>query len=215
MRALIFSFLLLLPAVKLTAETLHDVIVSEAYRQVEQDTFVAKSRRQGKGTNEAWLRGIQPGTNFAMLFEKNQGARLLTRWLDAPHTPFKVVEDLALRRQDVAFAQMELRGKLGEQLTLSVYAPHPSYYPMVQLKVVREYSEMEPPLLPVVHQEEVDVNGYKGHMYYTKSSGCSLLLKLERYSIVRIKTNDCRNAALLPQLARELDIKRFNSKITR
>jgi hypothetical protein len=96
---------------------------------------------------------------------------------------------------------------------LAIMVPHPSIAPLVEANVLEEFRKLQPPMLAVVGEKPVPLATEKGMLYEHKKGDASLLIPISQQGFIRITTNDYKNAQLLIDIAKGLDIERLNRKL--
>ena len=211
------SAALLLPVSRCVGETLKDVRSSRAMETVLKQTEVSKSKRaanQGFDGQSPYTAGMDPKANFTQLWVNSRGPDLLFSWIGAnlPRYKLLVVDSYRTFEDLKVLARLQTADR--KRVNLEIRIPHPNYYLMAKHKTLGQFNKYEPPTLEVLAQEEVEFNGYPAMYYRTPRSQCSVLFKIEKMGVVNLSVDRCQDSELLMDVAKSLDLKRLNQKLS-
>lgn len=199
------------------AETLSDVVSSQAMEDVRRDTDRARARNAvntGPNAKSAHSAGMDPRANFTQLWDTSRGPELLLSWIGANIPGFKMrTMDTTRSFQDI-YAYARLTDSSRRQINLQIRVPHPNYELMVRHSTMPQFTQYEPPKLKTVAEEEVEFNGVPGMYYRSDRARCSIVFKIERMGVVNLWVDRCENSSVMMDVAKSLDFKRLNSKLT-
>lgn len=214
-RALIGTSLSLLIASGFSAhaETLENLMDSKAM----QDFRISKStQQQGKKKGppqNPWLKGIDPTSNFAAVWMSSNSPQLLLNWAGAKLPYFTFRRPRSDRSSELVVAEVELSNFDRVICKLSIMVPHPSIAPLVEANVLDEFRKLRPPMLEVVGEKPIPLSQGQGMLYEHKKGEASLLIPTAQHGVIRITTLDYKNAQILIDIAKGLDIDRLNRKL--
>ena len=195
------------------AETLENLMDSKAM----QDFRISKSNQQEgkkKGPPQnPWLMGIDPTSNFAAVWTSSNAPQLLLNWAGAKLPYFTFRRPRSDRSKDLVVAEVELSNFDRVTCKLAVMVPHPSIAPLVEANVLEEFRKLRPPALEVIGEKPVPLTHGQGTLYEHKKGEASLVIPIAQHGIVRITTLDYKNAQILIDIAKGLDIDRLNRKL--
>jgi|688.fasta_scaffold09597_14 hypothetical protein len=208
---------LALPVEPAQAETLSDVVSSHAMEDVRRDTDRARARNAvntGPNAKSAHSAGMDPRANFTQLWDTSRGPELLLSWIGANIPGFKMrIMDTTRSFQDI-YAYARLTDSSRRQINLQIRVPHPNYELMVRHSTMPQFTQYEPPKLKTVAEEEVEFNGVPGMYYRSDRARCSIVFKIERMGIVNLWVDRCENSSVMMEVAKSLDFKRLNAKLS-
>lgn len=195
-------------------ETLENLMGSKAM----QDFKISKTNQQGEKKKKAppvnqWLRGIDPSTNFASVWSSSNAPQLLLNWAGAKLPYFTYRRPRSDRSSELVVAEVELSNFDRVICRLAIMVPHPSIAPLVEANVLEEFRKLRPPMLEVVGEKPVPLTHGQGTLYEHKKGDASLLIPISQQGLIRITTLDYKNAQILIDIAKGLDIDRLNRKL--
>ena len=191
---------------QIQAKRIHEVESSTVYQEL----------RQGTKRSKGWLRD---GSNYSKIFKGKNGGHVLFKWLGEPPRRFKKTGGSAAQTRDYSratkkFSFGKLSNKEDKVVTVTILVPKPHVAAAVDLGLINDFSSYEPPKLPVETAEAIDVRGLEGQLYIKRQKlGCSLLLKLERSSIMNFHVDRCEFTKDMFELVYGLNIHRLNTKL--
>ncbi len=194
------------------AETLEGVIDSKAMQEFTLSG--TKINRKGKDPNrDSWLRGIDPGSTFASIWSSSDSPQLLLNWAGAklPYVHFK--RPHGSRSRDFVSAEVELSTSQRETARLSIIVPHPSIAPLVEGNVLEEFRRLRPPLLSVLSEKPIPLEGVEGKLYEHSKGGGSLVIPIARNGLINLTIRDFKQSQFLIDIAKGLDLERLNRKL--
>ena len=196
------------------AETLRDVLDSQAFKRVKSDTSTVRMRnRTSAKDDDSYLAGIDPQSEYARIWSSERGGQQLLNWLSVELVSFKATEQTYMRNRERVYASTTLKNRDGHSVKLEVLIPHPTYHTMVNYRTLSEFNKFEPPALETVAQEELSFSKVKGMYYRTPKGECSVLIKLEKFGIVNLSVMYCEESNLMTQVIDSLNFERLNQKL--
>ena len=201
------------PCVYSTAETLKDVRHSKALEKVLDQTERSRSRRLTREGDYTWLAGMDPSSNFSLLFETGRGPALLLNWAGANLPGYRLIKTDSERSRERAYATTTFSDPARRLVTLDILVPHPTYYTMAEYKTLADFNRYEPPTLKVVASEEISLNDRKVTFYRSEGGRCSLLFRLPKHSMLNLETRNCEDSNLMMEIGKNLDIARLLKKL--
>ena len=199
------------------AETLDDVLHSKVLDQVVKQTDRLEKKRSVKRGD---ISAINPLTNdmdpraeYTKLWQTSRGPNLLFSWIGANLPKYRLVVLSTDRSPEDILARARIFDRSKQYVSMEIRVPHPNFYLMVESKTLSQFKQYEPPTLQVIAQEELEINGIPAMYYRTDKARCSLLLKLERFTIVNLSVERCQNSGILMDVAKSLDFQRLNTKL--
>ena len=197
-----------------SAETLKDVSRSTEMRRVELATDTSKTRRNSRGgENMAWYNGMDPKSNFALLWGDKTGANLAVSWIGANMVDYKLINTFTKRGHELVKIETTAIDRHKIPIKMQILVPHPTYRMMVEYNTLKDFSSIQPPRLRVVASEEIEFNGVKGMYYRTEKGHCSLVIKLAQLSVLNLETRRCEYSSKMMDIVKKLDFGRFNEKL--
>jgi hypothetical protein len=196
------------------AETLRDVTRSQEMRRVELATGTSKTRRNSRGgENMSWYNGMDPKSNFALLWGDKSGANLALSWIGANMVNYKLTNTMSRRGSEFVKIETAIVDRERVPIKMEIMIPHPTYRMMVQYNTLKDFNEIQPPRLKVVASEELEFNGVKGMYYRAEKGSCSVVIKLAQLSVLHLQTRRCEYSSKMMDIAKNLDFNRFNEKL--
>jgi len=195
------------------AETLRDVTSSNAMRHVMIDTERYRGRADYDELDRSWLQGIDPMSNFAMVFGSSRGPGMLLSWAGTNLPGFQVGEVETHRGRETAQARVFFSVGKQHRVYLQIIVPHPTFYTMVEQNTLPEVRELEPPELKVIASDEIEINKKTASFYRYDKKKCSLLFRLTKHTRVNLWVKNCADSKQMLDVARLLDLERLEAKL--
>lgn len=215
--ALIALFALALRPTCSGAETLDDVLHSKVLDQVVKQTDRLEKKRSIKRGDMSAINPLtndmDPRAEYTKLWQTSRGPNLLFSWIGANMPKYKLVVLSTDRSPEDILARARIVDRSKQYVSMEIRVPHPNFYLMVESKTMSQFKQYEPPTLRVMAQEELEINGITAMYYRTEKAHCSLLLKLEKFTIVNLSIERCQNSGILMDVAKSLDFQRLNTKL--
>ena len=211
------ALIALYPRLTSRAENLDSLLASPVLRDDKlrptpsQDGSVENERRQRE--HSVFLRGVEPGSNFALIWTgKNHSIELLN-WIGAKLPYYKYLHpDGDLKRDRVSAAVALSSGKKTYEILIVI--PHPSIRPLVDAHMLPEYRQYQPPALEVISEKTIELPTVSATLYIHKRGSASLLIPIDQSGLVQIYTASSDDYATLIEIGKALDIERLNRKIS-
>lgn len=194
----------------LVADTLKEVKESAAMRSVVRGT---RKGRSSNGKESYFTKGMEEGSNFASIWASGKSPSVLLNWISANIPKYYTSSSVAHRKQEFAEARITISNTTRSSVVLTIMVPHPTYRTMVEHRILAEFNKFEPPMLPVVHEETLPLNGIEGKLYQTTNNQCSIVVKAAHSTLVNLDVRDCGDKHLLVAVAKALDFQRLNRKL--
>lgn len=211
---LLASLFLLVGTGTIEAETLKDVTRSQEMRRVQLATGTSKTRRNSRGgENMSWYNGMDPKSNFALLWGDKSGANLALSWIGANMVNYKLTNTMSRRGSEFVKIETAIVDQDRVPIKMEIMIPHPTYRMMVQYNTLKDFNEIQPPRLKIVASEELEFDGVKGMYYRAEKGSCSVVIKLAQLSILHLQTRRCEFSSKMMDIAKNLDFSRFNEKL--
>jgi len=211
---LLLSFLVVLPA-PAHPENLKDVLGSRPMRKVELATEKARKRNGVDRNNEekSWFNGMDPQSNYALIWGSNGGPSLLLSWVGANIPQFQLKDAQGKRYREFVRTKAAIVDRERIPVFIEILIPHPTYRSMVKYHTLAEFNNFEPPWLQTVAEEELVVKEQKAMYYRSRRGRCSMLFKIAQFGILNLSVNRCENSRNMSKIAQFLDYARLNKKL--
>jgi hypothetical protein len=195
------------------AETLENIVDSKAMQDFKISGTKLQRNKTGAAPNTAWLRGLEPGSNFAAIWSSSNGPQLLLNWAGAklPYMHYRRAH--SFRTRDVVSGEVELSASQRETARLAIMVPHPSISPLVEANVLEEFRRLRPPMLEVASEKPIPLAVGHGTLYEHKKGGGSLVIPISQHGLINITISDFKKSQFLIDIAKGLDIDRLNRKL--
>jgi hypothetical protein len=211
------ALIALYPRLTPRAENLDDIFHSPVLRDDKlrptpsEDGRVENERHQRE--RSAFLRGIEPGSNFALIWSGKNHSTELLNWIGAKLPYYKYLHpDGDLKRDRVSAAVALSSGK--KRYDILIVIPHPSIRPLVDARMLSEYRQFHPPQLQVISEKTVTLPTGSATLYIHKKGSASLFIPIEQSGLVQISTANSDDYETLIEIGKALDIERLNRKIS-
>lgn len=157
--------------------------------------------------------GVNPNSNFGSLWANPRNASNLLSWLQAKIPGYKYSETSVGLLQEHAGAQALLFNKQFVRVRIDVLVPRVEYTTMAQYNTLRSFNQFRPPILDVIADQVVPIQGMEANYYRTTKGECSLLFKVERLGIVNLAVEKCSDSKVMMDVAKQLNFARLNQKL--
>jgi hypothetical protein len=196
------------------AETLNEVLGSKELRALAKDTYRNQKQESiATGIDQRFMVGIDPQSEYARLWINERGGEQLFNWLGVNLHGFSISGQRLRRQPEFVQAGLAWKNREGRTVKLDILVPHPTYHTMVQYKTLSEFNSFEPPALETVAAEELSFSEVKGMYYRTPNGRCSILIKVEKLSIVNLSVESCEESKIMTDIIDSLTFKRLNQKL--
>lgn len=189
-----------------SADSLKDVLKSETMKRLEISG-------NGSSQREAITDG-DPTSNFSSIWKTRSAPEILLSWLDISASGYKSSNPIAAIENDHASAQVSLVASHGEKAHLIVQIPKPVFSTMAEFNQLGSFRRFRPPQLQIKSSESIEINGTRADIYQSQDGDCSVVIGLERFGILNISRRDCKDPSALVKIAKALNIKRLNEKLS-
>ena len=194
------------------AETLENLMDSKAMQDFKISKTTQNKDNKAPPGNPL-LRGVEPDSNFASLWSSGAGPQSLLNWVGAKLPYFTFKRPRASRSTHFVTAEADLLNFDRVQCTITIRIPHPSITPLVEGNILEEFRKLRPPVLEVVGEKPIPLTVGQGTLYEHKSGSASLLIPISQHGVLTITTLYYKNAEVLIEIAKGLDIDRLNRKL--
>jgi len=196
------------------AETLNEILESRELRTLSKESSLRQKRESlAIGVDQRFMVGIDPQSEYARLWVTERGGEQIFNWLGVNIPKFAISGQRTRRKPEFVQAALTWRNRDGKSVRLNVLVPHPTYHTMVQFKTLSEFNAFEPPSLETVAAEELSFSELKGMYYRTPHGQCSVLIKMDKLSIVNLSVESCEQSKVMTDIIDMLTFKRLNQKL--
>jgi hypothetical protein len=195
-----------------SAENLQNLMDSRTMREFEMNK---KGTAKGMGVKgNQWTTGMDPNSNFAMVWETHDSGKVLLNWLGTKLSYYRSERPRSGRNRDHVWAEVNLINEKRIEIVITVLVPHPSTEPLVTTNVFNLFRKYRPPTLEVVAEKTYELKGAKGVLYESKIGRCSMVVDVSEHSLVNIEVEHCKDSSALLDVAQSLDFERLNRKLS-
>lgn len=186
------------------ADSLEDILTSRTLHDISKGTG-KPVRRPSKEL---------PKTNYDAIWVNPKAGQDLLQWLGAKVSGFRADRMTIGQRREYAHGFLVLTNRERVAVELTVQVPHPSYMTMAEYGTLADFNRFRPPMLDVVADQNIPIQGLEAQYFRARDGSCSLLFRLEKYAIVNLYTRKCSDAPVMMSVAKELNFARLNQKLT-
>lgn len=172
-----------------------------------------KSGKRDSGRRLLSAEWFTAGTNMARVFLGEHGEALPLRWVSDEISGYSLGSTIRIRESEYVGAFRRLSDDAFNEFQITAMVPHPRFESIASLGLIKAFARLRPPLLRVDRSENISELGVNALIYYRSEGGCSLVLPADKGSIINLETPNCRAKMKLIDLAKQLNIKRLNSKL--
>lgn len=189
-------------------QTFNDILESEAFNKVARDSANSHHHSGRKADKNA-----RPVTNYDLLWNSPKPGRLLLEWISAGSTGLVLEQTSSYEREEFVWGFAALRDREHAQVELVVQVPRPEFITMAEYGTLAGFNKFKPPMLDVVADQVVPIQGLNGTYYRHKDGACSLLFNIDKQGIVNLRTQRCSDAAIMMKAAKALNFARLSQKL--
>jgi hypothetical protein len=190
------------------AQTFNEILKSDPYRKVVTDSV------QHLSDAEQRKEIGNPVTNYDLLWADKKPGVLLLDWVGATSAGFSLEKSTGGNRDEFAYAYTTLTSQERVRVEISIQVPQPKYLTMAEYGTLKSFNRFRPPLLDVVADQIVPIQGIDAKYYRHTSGACSLLFNLQKQSIVNLYVAKCSDSAVMMSAAKALNFARLNQKLS-
>jgi len=207
---IILNLLLCVFPPKLLADPLAHVESSKDYQRLDRE--LARQRRLDRTQISKWM---DPNSNFGRLFVDPASHHDVVKWLTTDLRGCDTISSGKVTYVEYIEIYSSLRCQKGKLVTYRLLVPHPKFLPMLDYQLIRRFKELTPPESEIEHFQKIDIQEHESKVFIKKNASCLVQIPVERRSIIEVRMKDCGSKIQqLIEVARTLDLKRFNQKIT-
>ena len=196
-----------------SASPLENLVQSKTMQHFKtSEGNVTKNAPPGQ-RRDTYLKGIDPTSNFAILWRQPNGGLELLNWAGAKLPNYRAHKARSVRKDEIVLGEIDLLDSKKATAKVTIVVPHPSMSPLVEANVLPEMRGYKPPVLKVVSEKTIALTEATGTLYETEQGACVIVVPLEQKSLVNIGMADCKNTDMLVDIAKSLDIPRLNRKL--
>ena len=158
---------------------------------------------------------FEKGTNFEKLFKDPQMATHIIEWVAPIGKQFLISdadedhEETHVRAQAIV-QERATRAAFG----LTVLVPHPAFLAVVEGKLIDDFAQRLPPLLPVDSSEQLRVQGFEATAYALKNDRCTLVITVAHKTLVELRSvEECGGLKTIKALAESLNLIKLDQKL--
>jgi hypothetical protein len=157
---------------------------------------------------------FKPGSNLEKIFASSKGAQEVISWIDTSVTTWRKSKFSSRQRPEYLMTQVHYHNTiLSADVDVTILIPHPRYQEIVNLKLVKDFTDLEPPAFKPVSDDLVNIQGNPGHAYLRPQDKCSLVIKVNHDAVVNVESDDCNSTSSIIAFAKSLNISRLNRKL--
>ncbi|NMC62710.1 MAG: hypothetical protein GYA55_06015 [SAR324 cluster bacterium] len=156
---------------------------------------------------------VDPNSNYGQLVLENGKYSLLNVWLGPVPTGFKLDKSSIKRTHEFMELSQKYHNKEGSEYYLKIYVPYPKFIDAAGMDLIRQFSELSPPLLKVDSREEIKVNDIPGHLYHRLDGSSSILIELPKNALLNILCLHPKSVANMISFAQSLNIWELKSRL--
>lgn len=202
---LVLSLLALSPQCIAHADTLKDVMNSKIY---------SKHNRQSTKVHASTKKWFDENSSFSKLFTEHDGGHYLLEWLSVSATGYTSGVMEVSQKIEYVGARQEVSTEDLKRITILALVPHPKYMDTVEVGLVPQFSELQPPALKIIYSKEIKLNDKVSGMLYEHETGsCSFVVKSAKGAIIALSTKRIDDENLLIALAKKLDFVRLEERL--
>ena len=191
--------------------------ISNAYSNPLED--VMKSDEYGKISSsnsnyESKPISVDEDSNYWKIFTDKDAKKLLENWLGSSSSDFEIVQsDLISRPEFVELDQVFKEKTTSYDYSLRILIPRPMSKTLIQLKLIREFLDIEPPRLRIEKDQILKLSGIEAKFYGHKNKDCSIVIPYEKDIVFNLLSKECIKPSNLSKIFEGLDLKRFKNKL--
>lgn len=192
----LLAFFLAVPAIP-SADPLQEVLANPTF---------GKQRKKEKLSRRQLAKYVDTSTPYGRLVVEEGRKTELPEWLLPTPAKFKINStEMKRSREFMEFTQVYKKKE--EEYFVKLFVPYPAAIEAVSLKLVRQFTELEPPQLRVEFSEDVMIREVPGRLFL-RPDGASILLRLPKSSLLSLYTKKREHATEMTEFARTLPVDR-------
>jgi hypothetical protein len=191
------------------AQSLKELLESDAIRAVERPPQDTRPSAQKAPRKEDRL----PKTNYESLWVSKNPTALLLQWIGAQIPGFTVGRPFGSTKGEYTGVRVQLTDKERVPIELSIQVPKPQYVTMAEHHALVSFNRYRPPLLDVVAEQTVPIQGLEAKYYRARDGACSVVFEIEKFCLVNLRTPKCSDSTVMMQVAKALNFQRLNQKL--
>ena len=153
--------------------------------------------------------------NLEKVFNSTQkGALFLLDWLGEISLPDISLKSKVVTKKNefvIVDAVYMINNKV--KIDMAVLVPHPKHIELVKSNLVPRFAEIQPPKLPVLAIEKMELRKNECFLYHRKDHSCSILFPLPGNAFLNLATASCDNDRDLVRIAELLSVDRLKQKL--
>jgi hypothetical protein len=195
--------LLIIPATA-GAGPLQDLLSSKQMQKLEKRNSTASDL-------PSW---VVPNSNYAHLFTTN-GVNTLFEWMGSPDARYRPLNRVIHRPRGVVdVVQRYERDDNGMRFEVRFLLPRPGSIPLVQYKLIDQFLQLVPPLLPSDYERKVVIRGQPGMLYSKVGGACSINIPFDYEIMLAFRAPSCNDPEELVTFANSFDLARSKTKLS-
>lgn len=192
---------------RVAAQTFNEVLQSDSYRKVITDSSQQHNNsEQRTGIGHAV-------TNYDLLWNNKKPGLLLLDWIGAVSAGFSMQKATGGARDEYSYAYTSLTSQEHVNVEMTIQVPNPKYLTMAEYGTLKSFNKFRPPLLDVVADQVIPIQGIDATYYRLSSGACSLLFNLQKHAIVNLYVAKCSDSHVMMSAAKALNFARLNQKL--
>lgn len=196
------------PPYQSTAQSFDEIVRSDAYNQVLKDSASSKN-----SNSHSPKKGGRPLTNYDLLWNSQKPGYLLLDWIGTKSTGLRTDQFTSQDRDEYVRASATFRDRERVTVELTIQVPRPEFITMAEYGTLIDFNKLRPPLLDVVADQVVPIQGLDANYYRHKDGACSLLFSIDKQSLVNLYTKRCSDSSVMMQVAKALSFSRLIQKL--
>ncbi len=199
--------LLILFCPSASANPLQDILESPEFKGMPRHNIPERA--------EQLLLYVDPETNYGSLMLEKGSRSSLEVWLQPVPARYKILKTRVKRFHEYTeFTQIYQNKRAGFDFYLKIFIPTPKFMESVRMGIIRQFAELEPPILRVESSEELSVGGdIPATLYNRKDETASLLVKLPRNSLLNLLCTKDEATTDMVELANVLNIREVRDRL--
>jgi hypothetical protein len=182
---------------------------------VQDDVKRALSKREAQEQRELYgAKWFVPGTNYTSLFMGKFGVKNLLEWIGKYPADYIGGKETLLHEREYVGCEKIYKDKFKREYALLILVPHPKYSTISELGLIKKFSALEPPKLPVSISEQVVLKNHAdATIHFIQGGGISLLIKGNRGSLVNVYAPKAAKAGEVTDFIEQFDLNRLWRKL--
>jgi len=185
---------------------LEDLLNSKTLRDMPRST--------DKDSPKELKKYVDPDSNYGQLVLENGKYSLLSAWLSPVPAGFKLDKSSIKRTHEFMELSQKYHNKAGSEYYLKLYVPYPKFIDAVGMNLIRQFSELSPPLLKIDASEEIRIHDIPAQLYHRIDGSSSILVRLPKNSLLNILCVHPKSVADMIFLAQSLKISELKTRLS-